>query len=80
MPADTTSLPGDTGKNTSLVDASPRASACAIYSLGGLKFTNTNHSEIPPKVVMNDSWPVGCRIELETYSTSSGQFGLPVLL
>jgi len=81
-------LPGnatiDTGKNTSLVGASPNdvealADACAIYSFGSLEFTNTNHGGIPAKVVTKDSWPVGCSIELETYSTSSGQFGLPVL-
>ena len=88
MPMDATSPPGnataDTGKNTSLVDASPNdaealADTCAVYSLGSLEFTNTNPSGIPPKVVTKDSWPVRCSIELETYSTSSGQLGLPVL-
>ena len=58
----------------STIDARPNepqrpeasADACAVYSLGGLEFTNTNHSKIPPKVVTKDSWPVGCSIKLET--------------
>lgn len=84
IPTDTISPPGNTSTDTGRVDASPNdteavADACAVYTSKDLKFINKDRREIPPKVVFKDSWPVGHSVELETYSTSSGQFGLPVL-
>jgi hypothetical protein len=74
----------DTKRSTSLVDASPNdaealADALAFYRLRQLQYINKDHSTIRTKIATKDSWPVDRSVELDMYSTSSGQFGLPVL-
>ena len=73
-----------TERNTLPVDANANdtealADACAVYALEGVELMNKDHSGIPSAIVFKDSWPVGDSIELDAYSTISGQFGLPVL-
>jgi hypothetical protein len=74
MASDTSSHHGntttDSRRNTSLADAGPD---------GAFPNQNNVHGNIHTLVFIKDSWPVGRSVELDTYSTSSGQFGLPVL-
>ena len=73
-----------TRRNASVDDASPNptealADACAVYEFGDLELTEMDDGSIPTQIVFKDSWSVGGSIELDTYSPTSGQFGVPIL-